>query len=106
MLIWSVMMLFQNISQVRTLCLGILTNILSQVLLPLQRFLLRHYAPYDSHTSLSQFAAESLGRIIKRSKVNFWDDFTAELNDERDLLPQIPKKALPTLAYFALVPSD
>lgn len=72
-------------------CLGVLADVLSQLVFPLQDLLLRDHAPHDSYASLPKVIAEGLGRIVNVLEVDLRNGFAAELDDERDLFPQMPK---------------
>jgi hypothetical protein len=70
-----------------TLGLGVLSNVFSQIFLPLQSFLFRYHTSDHSHASLPQLVTESLRRVVEVFEVNLRDDLGAKFDDCWDLFP-------------------
>jgi hypothetical protein len=70
-----------------TFRLRILSNVLSEILLPLQGFIFRHYASNDSNAPLPQVIAERLGSMIEVFEVDLGNDLGAKFDYQRNFFP-------------------
>jgi len=89
-----------------TFRLWVLSDVLSQVFLPTQRFLLRYHTAYDRDASFPELLAERLWRIVDILEVNLGNDLRPSLDNVWYLLTQVFQQALPRLPHRVFMSSD